>query len=418
LNTGLSGLTVNFIRKSGTTLVCGTTTGGFQYLNSEGTWVKNNSGEYYSSNFTNLKVHHNKLFAWNDVSLFSSSDQGRTWKEAPINFTADILINNVVSLGNTLIVQGRYIRNLLYSNDDGETWIDISNRIPIKTNAMPGDYLIKSIGTRLFMTYDFARESYFTDDLGLTWTDISFPQFCNQVNLFEYKSTIFASFCNPGQVARYTDNQWVVTNTGLPTEQAGYSFYTCGDRLLIKAGNGWYLYNDASSTWSPTQTALNNGLDWNWRHLGSDDYFYYFSQGWVISNDCLTSVRPMNTDGLLAATETYQMGFLNDTLYLVQGSNGIWKRPAWQISAVEDTEVLPDPITVYPNPAGEYFSITGLPNNQKVDVSMMDLTGRSVFMGILRQDQRIDARRMSPGIYFVQIRYGGELVVRKIMICR
>jgi hypothetical protein len=421
LNSGLSGLTVNFIRKSGSTLVCGTTTDGFHYLNSGGTWVNNNSGEYYSSNFTNLKVQHKKLFAWNDVSLNSSADQGRTWKESPINFTVNTMINNVISVGNTLVVQGTNIRKLICSQDDGETWIDITGRIPIKTNAFPGDYIVRSLGTRLFMSYDFARELYYTDDLGLTWTDISFPaQFCNSVwGLIEYKTTTFAFFCHYGQVARLINNQWVLTNTGLPVDQETDSFYACGDRLLIKAGSsGWYIYDESTSSWSSTQTALDDGFYWNWRHLGNEDYFYYFSQGWVISNDCMKSISPMNTDGLLNTADTYQMVFLNDTLYLVQGSNGIWKRPVWQVSAVEEAETQPDPISVYPNPAGEYFSITGLPNNLKVDISLMDLTGRIVCKAILSQDQRIDTSGISPGIYFVQIRYGGESVVRKIMISR
>ncbi|MFA6126906.1 MAG: T9SS type A sorting domain-containing protein [Bacteroidales bacterium] len=410
---------VNLISQTGSTLVCGSTLSGFQYLSGTTTWVQNNAGIALQSDYRNLMTHHGKLFAWNNHSLYSSVDQGRIWNESPINF-GEAKINNIVSLGNSLVAQGRYLRKLIYSLDDGETWVDISDRIPIKANALPGDYILRSIGSRLFMSYDFNRELYYTDNLGASWTDISFPsQFCNSLSLIGYKSTTFALFCHYGQVARLINDQWVLTNNGLPADQSPESFYSCGDQLYININaRGWYVYDETTSTWSPASLALDENLPWNWRPLGSEDYFYYYSQGWVISHDCLQSIRSMDTEGLLNKTDTYPIVCLNDTLYLVQGTNGIWKRPIDQLSSDEEEEIHSDPILVFPNPAADYLQISGLPNDQEVTVSLLDMTGRSCEQLILSGEQSININGLAPGIYFLRIRYAAKSVLKRVAIMR
>jgi hypothetical protein len=178
------------------------------------------------------------------------------------------------------------------------------------------------------------------------------------------------------------------------------------------------IYNDAENSWSPTATALDDDNYWIGRHFGNEDYFYVYSRGWVISSDCIKTIRPMNIDGLFSTTGMYPMVELNDTLFMVQGSNGIWKRPVSQISAIQEEVIQPDRTDVYPNPADEYFNITGLPSNQDITISVTDLTGRRHLQEEVSRNQRISIHNLDQGIYFVQIRYGKDSVVKKMVIVR
>jgi len=45
-----------------------------------------------------------------------------------------------------------------------------------------------------------------------------------------------------------------------------------GTKPKCETGNsGWSVYVEATSSRSSTQTALNDDLYWNWRHLGSEE---------------------------------------------------------------------------------------------------------------------------------------------------
>jgi hypothetical protein len=132
----------------------------------------------------------------------------------------------------------------------------------------------------------------------------------------------------------------------------------------------------------------------------------------------MKTIRPMNVDGLFNTSGLYPMVELNDTLFLVQGSNGIWKRPVSQISAIQEEVLQPDRIDVYPNPANEYINITGLPLNQDITICVTDLTGRRHIQSKVSRNQRISIHNLNQGIYFVHIRYGKESVVKKMIIVR
>jgi len=420
-NQGLNGLFINFIGKTGDNLVCGTSGGGFQYLNAAGRWTANNGGQYYSTGYNRLNTIGNVLFSSNSTTLFSSTNQGVDWLNVSQTF-GDCNLVKLVTNQTTLFVllyqkslPGAY--KLLFSTNYGKTWSSIS-QFPVEQHNDSG-IQFELAGNRMFIYGGYKNDFFYSDNLASTWIRVTIPdQYCNGlVSTIKYNSTYFVAFCHYGQVGRIINNQVVTTNTGLPLNEIPMSLVQFCERLYcVTDQNQWYIFDDQNNSWSLASNIFENYRYRDLMQIGSLGFSANEKSEWSISDDCFQTIRPMNTSGLLSTGGINSLVFSDNTLFVTQGSNGIWKRSLSQITSVPNQEIRSDYVLIYPNPAADHFNITGLPNNESVTVSLIDLTGRILLQTKAFQDQKISIRDLIPGLYFVQIVMGKELVLKRIII--
>lgn len=69
-------------------------------------------------------------------------------------------------------------------------------------------------------------------------------------------------------------------------------------------------------------------------------------------------------------------------------------------------------VKVYPNPAEEYLTISGI--SQKQPFSIVDRNGRVVLKGLVREKDQIDVRRLGAGSYVVKVgEFAGKLLINR-----
>jgi photosystem II stability/assembly factor-like uncharacterized protein len=424
MNNGLIGSNVNFIKHADSILVCGTATGGFHYLNPEGNWVCNNSGLHYFTEPYRIKSHGNKLFTWTSGKLFSTDDEGDTWKNIPFINNSNLSLQNSVSIGTKLfflLYRDSKIQAIIYTENNGTTWTDISQNMP--RDAFDDSYYMQmhAFGNRLVITQGSNRRIFYSDDFGLTWCDVSFSnQYCNGISgITEYNGTLFIAFCNDNQVARLVNNQWVLCNRGLYSNQSPGSLFVCNDQLYHQTGWDWHIYNAKDDFWQTIPNGISNETYGNFKHFGNVDCAFNQYNDWVFSNSCFADIQFLNTDGLPLSNGYGGMGQLelvNNTLFTIRDNNGIWKRPLSQITSVHEDEILPEEIKVFPNPASHFFTISGIPIYQTITVTLIDISGRRLFTTQSYPGQRIDIPYLNTGIYLVQIRNGSESIFNRLII--
>jgi len=85
-------------------------------------------------------------------------------------------------------------------------------------------------------------------------------------------------------------------------------------------------------------------------------------------------------------------------------------------SAMSVSEITDNEIAIYPNPANDIIYVE-LPNNLKSQISIVDVTGQILYTSLIySQKSEIDLSRFSKGVYFVEIKFFGKSVVKKIII--
>jgi Secretion system C-terminal sorting domain len=75
-------------------------------------------------------------------------------------------------------------------------------------------------------------------------------------------------------------------------------------------------------------------------------------------------------------------------------------------------------INLFPNPADNHFTIALGSNNQKVEVTITDITGKIIYTTVASETQKIvvNTNDFNEGIYFVQIQAAGFIATKKLVI--
>lgn len=80
-------------------------------------------------------------------------------------------------------------------------------------------------------------------------------------------------------------------------------------------------------------------------------------------------------------------------------------------------ELENDKIQIFPNPASENIYIKGLPDNNETKIYITDLSGHKVIeTSTWSKTTIIDINGLNQGIYIVQIRYGLQMITKKIIV--
>jgi hypothetical protein len=64
-------------------------------------------------------------------------------------------------------------------------------------------------------------------------------------------------------------------------------------------------------------------------------------------------------------------------------------------------------LQLYPNPAKEYVSISGLEDQE--NYSIYSILGTKISAGSIAKDQKIDTQNLAPGTYFIKFEKGNSL---------
>lgn len=123
--------------------------------------------------------------------------------------------------------------------------------------------------------------------------------------------------------------------------------------------------------------------------------------------------REIRAPAVLADEGQLKMWFCGDDIFATAkwGIGYAWSNDF----AVNNTEFITEPITIFPNPANDYLTIKS--NEQWDNFTLTDLTGKIILAIFSGTENNIDVSFVSPGIYFAQLKSKQMILeTRKIII--
>jgi hypothetical protein len=186
--------------------------------------------------------------------LFVSTDQGTTWTEqtsltvltAP-NFSSFVVLSN-----GTIVSVGATGAKVVYSSDDGNTWLEgtlpeIIGAYEHRINLTPNGELLMFVGN------PFEPKIIKSTDNGVTWQNVS-TNMPNTATALLYQGNDIICLCKDASTHKSTDNGATFTQISAPNE-----LYTSGifgsktlekstDNLFTCGSNKIYRYGPSSQT--------------------------------------------------------------------------------------------------------------------------------------------------------------------------
>ncbi len=212
-----------------------------------------NSSSYFVANITH--------------GMYRSTNEGKTWDKLDnISRVAKIEICGSYIF---VITASDPVYNVLRSSDNGNTWIDITNRLPSKDA-----FVFKVIGSKL---YNISTDNrlYCSTNFGDSWKVVSTKISDDYISFFDINGpNIFAGtkildiFTNRSvKILRSTNNgiSWNEVNIGFPMHSI--------DILSIINSNiyvGFSVHNNGFNYSYKLYKSTNNGTSWNKVNIGDD----------------------------------------------------------------------------------------------------------------------------------------------------
>lgn len=310
---------------------------------------------------------------------YRSSNNGATWTS---------FING---MPNATTVEYCVDGNVLYAaTDDGlykstnfGTWSVLNNGLP-DGSILDINTVVKS-GNRLFIAgdsttinFDFFGVCYYSDDDGATWTNFS--------NQFTWGS--------------YSE---------------GRKMYVVGSTLFFNADTKLYSSTDNGASWN----LIGNGLP---VYSRIKDYYYDGSRLYVTMNGGVFASSDMGQNFTditenLYSTDVHSITALNGYLYIGTEWGGVWKKEIASITVGEHKNVMTTGLAIYPNPAGNNFSINTVSGRGYLQI--IALTGEIVYQENIKSNTaEINTSKLNNGIYYVQLIDGDTLKTSKLVISK
>ncbi|HPI19435.1 MAG TPA: hypothetical protein PKY56_03620, partial [Candidatus Kapabacteria bacterium] len=212
-----------------------------------------NSTSYFVSNVTH--------------GMYRSTNEGKTWDKLDnISRVANI---KVCSFNLFAITTYRNVYNVLRSSDNGNTWIDITNRLPSKDA-----FDFKVIGSKM---YNISTDNrlYCSTNFGDSWKVVSTKISDDYISFFDINgSNIFALInklneneTRSEKILRSTNNgiSWSEVNIGIPIHSIDVlSIINSYIYVSFSVHNNGFNYS------SKLYKSTNNGVSWNKVNIGDD----------------------------------------------------------------------------------------------------------------------------------------------------
>lgn len=215
-----------------------------------------------------------------------------------------------------------------------------------------------------------------------------------------------------------------------PATASGLSGTTVEMRILLgnKANDEFYTFDDICVTGTPVALpveltlfeAKSYGqsqalLNWSTATETGNDYFVAEK-----TTDGISWQKVGQIDGHGTSTQPHQYSLVDPgpvtavTYYRLKqvDFNGQYAYSGLRMVTPEETNQL----SLYPNPAEDYFTVSGLTANQPATISVYDCTGNLVQMIVSTETQEtISTGELAAGIYFVTVVSGERTVSFKLI---
>ena len=216
-----------------------------------------------------------------------------------------------------------------------------------------------------------------------------------------------------------------------PATVSGLSGTTVEMRILLgnKANDEFYTFDDICVTGTPVALPVELTLfeakaygqsqallSWSTATETGNDYFVVEK-----TTDGISWQKVGQIDGHGTSTQPHQYSLVDPgpvtavTYYRLKqvDFNGQYAYSGLRMVMPEETNQL----SLYPNPAGDYFTVSGLTAGQPATISVYDCTGNLVQMIVSAETQEtISTGQLAAGIYFVTV-VSGERTVSFKLIC-
>ena len=461
------------ISRIGNYLYAGTQDGGiFRQANPGDSWTQVNAGLPQYPYVISIISNGDKIFAATFNGLYYSSKDNIEWSPAFTEFTGNVDIRVIGSVGNKLYVKASSdyyngtITRIFYSTNTGNTWLldSVLNKTYI--------YGLKSFGDSL---YSYGGGLFFSSNSGNNWTEIDSSAISSLIKDNDTLYTCYGfdnwQWGESGNISVSPDNGkswkeiwtadtavyaiekignylfagglhgvfrstntgsiWSAVNNGLPSNLDVYSFHKIDQNLFLSSQYHIYLSTDYGNNWSPADNGLPiDTLVYNPIHLLThNNYLFAASANGIYSSSDLGKNWSNISDGLTGnALSANLLTVLGNNL-VTATNDGLWQRPLSEITSTQNNySDLPKFYFLsqnYPNPFNPLTTINySIPKTGFVILKVYDLLGREI--KTLVNEEKIpgnykiefDAANLSSGIYFYRLQAGSFTQTKKLILLK
>ncbi len=373
-----------------------------------------------------------------------------------------------MAYSNNVIYVGTLTKGMFKSTDNGDTWVEINNGLPIKqiwaVNVLDDVVYIGTNGGGLY------KSTGKGDSWEIANNGISSTATIKDINKFGSK--YFAASSNAGIYVSDNGLDWQQNNTGI-TGLVATCLLNTGTDLFCGVLQRVYKYDQANSAWVKTSNGLPNSSVNSLAYF-SDNSNNYLAAGlyssvselaisndyglnWVVADNALPNVPVYtviavnnvlllgNDYGVYISDDKgnnwndFSQGFtgasyatfltkgLNDIYVLYKG--GVWKRSISDfITSVKTNEINNLDYTLnqnYPNPFNPSTNISFiLPVGGFVSLKVYDSLGKEVSTLLNEQKHagsysiNFDATNLTSGIYYYKLSSGNFTQTKKMVLIR
>ena len=396
--------------------------------------------------------------------LFSITILGQ-WSKTNFN---EINYGYSMAYSNNVIYVGTLTKGMFKSTDNGDTWVEINNGLPIKqiwaVNVLDDVVFVGTNGGGLYKSTNNG-ENWENANNGISSTTT-----IRDINKFANK--YYAAASNAGIYVSDNGLDWQQNNTGI-TGLVATCLLNTGTDLFCGVLQRVYKYDQANSAWVKTSNGLPNSSVNSLAYF-SDNSNNYLAAGlyssvselaisndyglnWVVADNALPNVPVYtviavnnvlllgNDYGVYISDDKgnnwndFSQGFtgasyatfltkgLNDIYVLYKG--GVWKRSISDfITSVKTNEINNLDYTLnqnYPNPFNPSTNISFiLPVGGFVSLKVYDSLGKEVSTLLNEQKHagsysiNFDATNLTSGIYYYKLSSGNFTQTKKMVLIR
>lgn len=406
-------------------LVCGTDHDGV-YILQGNQWQRYGINLNCEPNFTLISGENGQsLISASHNKMYSYDNQSNSWNPMKTPFEDDIT-TSVTKMSLPVINQDTlstfvnfWTNNqlpksaLLYSADNGLTWQGEENTTPFGDT----DPEIIKEGNRIFGSG--VGMLAITSNAGVTWKNIT-PANQTDINGHHwngYNGYIYG-INQDSKIIRFDNNykypKWTVEDNGIPADRKILAIANTDEALFAFASGEMYISTDNAADWSQVDVTLPFEQIRNWAFY-KNLLFVTCDQGIFYTGDRGETWTSLNEG--LSSPDLTNVNIAYGNIFVVNNVYAVFKRSLTDLLATHE-KVVDNQLALYPNPAGEYFTIPSIAGQGSVSYTISDMKGAAVRSGHVADNGKVEVSSLSAGMYIVTVVSGKGNLTGKLIIQR